>query len=194
MGRDYPELFILRHGQTEWNRKRRMQGHMNSPLTQLGREQAAMQNRLLASAVLPAETVFHSSTAGRARETAAIAFAGLARKVHFDDRLQEVSVGECEGLLFEECNAIWPDLFDAHPDMRWTFHAPGGESFDRFSGRLADWLAEQSHPMVVVAHGIVSHVLRGLVLGLDQEQILALPGGQGVVYHVKDGVHRRLGA
>ncbi len=190
----YPELFILRHGQTEWNAAGRIQGHMESVLTDLGREHARAQGRILRDIDLPVGTRFHCSTAIRARQTAALALIGLpgAESVQFDDRLREIGVGECEGLLRSECQQRWPHLFEGDHPAEWIFDAPGGEGFEAFRARITAWLDEQDGPRVVVAHGIVSKVLRGIVLGLDRAASLDLPGGQGMLYHLADGVHRRL--
>ncbi len=194
MSRAYPELFILRHGQTEWNREKRAQGRLDSPLTELGRAQAKTQNMLLRQARLPAGTTFQSSPLGRARQTAEIAFDGLARTIGFDERLMEVSVGQCEGMLLSECARRWPDVFDTGIWGEWCFLAPGSEGFAAFSRRILSWLDDLNGPTVVMAHGMVSLVMRGLVLGLDMQDSLALPGGQGVVYHLKNGTHTRLEA
>ncbi|MGB3177179.1 MAG: histidine phosphatase family protein, partial [Albidovulum sp.] len=58
--------------------------------------------------------------------------------------------------------------------------------------RLRDYLADLTGPTVIIAHGMVSLFLRGAVLGLDLDGIAGLPGGQGVVYHLKDGIQTRL--
>lgn len=192
--RDYPELFILRHGQTEWNAAGRMQGHMDSPLTALGREQAAAQARILRAQPTPPDTTYHCSPQGRARQTADLALAGLTDALQIDARLKEVSVGKFEGLTLTDLMADWPDIMNAGSPYSWHYRAPGGESFHTFSARISDWLGAQTAPAVVVTHGMVSRVLRGLVLGLDAEGIAKLPGGQGVVYHIKNGQHRRLDA
>lgn len=190
----FPELFILRHGQTEWNAERRIQGHSESVLTALGRQQAQTQGQLLREIGLPSGTGFHCSTAIRARQTAELALAGLADpdQVRFDSRLREIGVGECEGLVRSECEQRWPDLFAEYGPVEWIFRAPGGEGLAAFQARLGAWLVEQDGPRVVVAHGMVSMVLRGMVLGLSLEESLALPGGQGVLYHLVGGVHRRI--
>ncbi len=192
--RNYPELYILRHGQTEWNAAGRMQGSMDSPLTRLGREQAAMQGRILRSAGLSSETTYHCSPQGRARQTAELALAGLTDTPRFDNRLREVSVGEFEGVTLKDLENDWPDLMGQDSPFSWHYRSPGGEGFGAFQSRISDWLEEITGPAVVVTHGMVSGVLRGLVLGLGPDGIAKLPGGQGVVYHVRDGVHRRLEA
>ncbi len=189
---NHPELFILRHGQTEWNAAGRMQGALDSPLTGLGREHAVVQARILRALDLPADVTFHCSPQGRARQTAGIALAGLSAAVKIDDRLREVSVGRFEGLTLTDLQQGWPEIMNGASPLSWHFRAPGGESFDAFRARIADWLAEQTAPAVVVTDGMVSAVLCGLVLGLDIDGIAGLPRGQGIVYHVRDGIHRRI--
>ena len=70
---DYPEIFVLRHGQTEWNTVGRHQGRLDSPLTEIGREQALAQSRILANALAGRGDVqAHCSPQGRAFDTAGI--------------------------------------------------------------------------------------------------------------------------
>ncbi|GGD32372.1 histidine phosphatase family protein [Sinisalibacter lacisalsi] len=186
-----PELWILRHGQTEWNAEGRKQGGRDSPLTALGRSQAADQNRILRRTDLPDRTTFQVSPQGRA--TAAIALDGIAVPV-VDDRLREIELGDFEGKTDAELRAGWPDIMDRDDPLPWHFHAPGGETWGAFNARIADWLADQRAPAVIVAHGMLSAVLRGQVLGLDIAGISRLPGGQGIVWHIRDGVMTRLEA
>ena len=67
------------------------------------------------------------------------------------------------------------------------FNSPGGESYDAFSARIRSVLETLQRPTVIVAHGIVGRVLRGLCLGLERSQLAGLPGGQGFIFHLKDG-------
>jgi len=192
--KNLPELYILRHGQTEWNAVGRMQGHLDSPLTNLGQEQARTQLRILKAQNLPADTTFHCSPLGRARQTAALALAGLTKRPCFDDRLKEISVGKFEGLTMYDLDTCWPEIMRASSPYSWHYRAPGGERFVDFRARIKDWLDEQTTTAVVVTHGMTSGVLRGLALGLDVDGIAKLPGGQGVIYHIKDGAQHRLDA
>nr|MCW1951852.1 histidine phosphatase family protein [Octadecabacter sp.] len=92
----YPELYILRHGQTVWNAEDRMQGWLNSPLTPKGEADAARQGEILRSIDL-AGFDFWSSPSGRAIQTAGIACGPLAEAVHTDIRLREIGVGDWAG-------------------------------------------------------------------------------------------------
>ncbi|KMW56401.1 Phosphoglycerate mutase family 4 [Candidatus Rhodobacter oscarellae] len=194
MKNDWPELFVLRHGQTEWNAAGRHQGRLDSPLTETGLAQAAAQGRLLRDAGLADRGVrAFASPQGRAWRTAEIALAAVGLTPVADDRLMEVGFGAWEGKTRAEIEAGWPWSDDIQDLMEWTFSAPGGESYDAMCARLRAFLDDLDGPAVIVAHGITSRVLRGLWLGLDLPQLADLPGGQGVVYHLKGGEQVRLG-
>ena len=184
-------LYVLRHGQTAWNAERRMQGWLDSPLTERGATQARAMGAVLrreGAAALPAFT----SPQPRAARTADLALGeGRARR---DPRLREIGVGAFEGRLLAELVEEHPLLFseDAPPD--WYFDAPDGEGHDALRDRVASFLAALDGPAVVVCHGITARMLRGLALGLDREGMLGLPGGQGAVWRVADGRHETLPA
>jgi probable phosphoglycerate mutase len=192
---DFPEIFVLRHGQTEWNATGRHQGRLDSPLTDLGCAQASTQSRLLASA-LGARTDFtaYCSPQGRASDTADIVFAPLALSVRADARLCEVSFGKWQGLTFEQIAQGWPELAevaDLDP-FGWHFQAPGGEAFKDISARVREFLQDLIGPSIIVTHGITSRILRGLWLGLGMDGMAQLPGGQGCVHHLLDAGHQTL--
>lgn len=192
--RDYPDLLILRHGQTTWNAAGKFQGQMNSPLTELGREQAQSQHDILQRVDPDHSYDLYCSPLGRTRETAEIALAGRAQPVQFDARLAEIAVGVAEGLTMLDLEECYPEVVSRTSRIEWCFRCPKGETFEDICTRLRDWLDDLTAPAIVVTHGIASRVLRGLVLGLDMDGMEQLPGGQGVVYFVKDGVHHKLEA
>ncbi|WP_347313215.1 histidine phosphatase family protein [Defluviimonas sp. SAOS-178_SWC] len=185
----HPELYILRHGETEWNAEGRIQGRLDSRLTARGRDQARRQGEILRGAgVSEATHDFWVSPQGRAQETAAIALSGLSAAPLVDSRLREISLGPFDGLTRAEIGARYPDAFAETDPFLWYDTPPGGEGFAALAARLGAFLSEIERPAVIVAHGIVSRFLRGAVLDLDLDGIAALPGGQGVVFHLKDGV------
>ena len=184
----YPELFILRHGQTEWNSVGRMQGHLDSPLTKKGRAQAALQRDLLSRITLPEEASFWVSPQPRARTTAEIALQDLCDEPQVDPRLREIHLGQWDGLTGVDIDEEAPGVRDLGM-MAWMDHAPGGEHLEGLRARVTSWLDELAGPAVVVTHGITSRMMRGIVLGLTVPEMEALPGGQGVIYHLRTGVH-----
>ena len=189
------ELFVLRHGETTWNREGRMQGHLNAPLTELGVEQAVTQRNIMAEQDLSGFCVL-SSPSGRAVETAAIALGPLVTEITTDPDLREVGVGEWTGRLRAEL--IDPTEWQVTADGVLELYdmAPGGEGLAGLEARCARFLARLEGPHVLVTHGITSRMIRALALGHGPNVTLAMlsemPGGQGVVYHVKDGQQKRL--
>ena len=189
----HPELYILRHGQTEWNAVRRMQGALDSPLTARGREQAARMGDVLQEAGVTADShAFRMSPQGRARQTAEITLARIGAEAIADHRLREISLGAYDGLTHAEIEERYPGAFAETDPFLWYDTALNGEGFAALSRRLEEFLADLTGPTVIVAHGMVSLFLRGAVLGLDLDGIAGLPGGQGVIYHLKDGIQTRL--
>jgi len=189
-----PELFVLRHGQTEWNAEGRFQGQLDSPLTEMGLAQARAQNAILRNCLPSGGVSAVVSTAGRARHTADLALDGipLCGPIRFEPDLQEIDFGAWQGLTSAEMEAGWPEVMAAADPDLWQFHAPGGETLDQMAARIEAVLQELSGPTVVVTHGLTSRILRCLALGLDPARLVDLPGGQGNVHHIKDGRARVL--
>ena len=167
-------IYLVRHGQTEFNRERRIQGHNDSPLTELGIRQARAVGRLLADLIGdPLGWRIVSSPLGRAKSTAEI-IAGLVKgpQVELDDRLMEISWGSSDGRLRSELEAEHPETFGR---TGWAFDAPtGGESYEAVHARVADWLAslppEPERRVIAISHGISGRVLRGLYANLDRDR------------------------
>ncbi len=191
---DLPDLYLLRHGETTWNRAGRWQGRLDSPLTELGEAQARAQGALLAELGLdPGRVAFLTSPQGRARRTAEIVaeVAGWTGDIAQDRRLSEIDVGDWTGLSRDEMRAS-VDLAPEAGFLALYALAPGGESFDALFARGRAFLADLEGPAIIVTHGITSRILRAVALGLDLVGAETLPGGQGVIHRVVRGVHATL--
>jgi glucosyl-3-phosphoglycerate phosphatase len=159
-------LLLARHGETDWNRDGRWQGQSDTPLNELGRDQA----RELAETLDGIDAVYSSDLA-RARETAEIVAARLGLEVEVDERLRERSFGAWEGLTMEEIERRYEQ---AHG--RWRagegHGADDAEAFDAFAARVQSFLEEvlRRHPdetLLVVGHGGSIRVIHALASGLD---------------------------
>jgi len=182
----YPDLYILRHGETEWNAQDRMQGWLNSPLTLKGKKDAARQGEILREFDL-ANFAFWCSPSGRAVQTAGIA-CSMAQAIHTDIRLREIGVGDWAGRLRSELpSGDGPDPYMAQYDM-----APNGEGMDAVSSRVAAFLGELDGPAVLITHGITSRAIRNLVIGPEALANPSVHGGQGCVYRISNGVQELL--
>jgi probable phosphoglycerate mutase len=184
----YPPLYILRHGETEWNAQNRLQGKFDSPLTTAGKSQAQTQNTILKARDLDGFAAL-TSPQGRAFHTASIALEGIACAIETDPRLREIGVGDWAGCARSDLMAQTPtalDTFDLYE------LAPQGEGFDALRARCEGFLANLTGPAVLVTHGITSRMLRLIVLGLPNTALRDLTGGQGVVFHLEGGKQNRL--
>lgn len=184
-------MLLVRHGETEWNLERRFQGRFDSPLTERGTGQARAIGRLLATLPGIASAPIVASPQGRTRRTAEIIRAqlGAIGEPQLDDRLRELSLGSWDGLTYADIARRCPGIFDGDGRYDWYFRAPDGESYAAFAARLGDWLGETGGPdlRVVVAHGLVSRVLRGLYAGLPRAVALTLPVAQDRIFRLAEG-------
>jgi broad specificity phosphatase PhoE len=190
-------IFLVRHGETEWNRTRRYQGWSDSPLTDQGRAQAGAIGRLLCSLPEARSADLVASPLGRARHTAEIIRECLGRSslVRFDDRLRELSFGSWDGFTRADIAALMPGAFDDERRDEWYFATPDGETYEVFAGRVGAWLAEiqtGGEPVIVVTHGVVTRILRGLYAGLPRAAAMRLPVPQDRVFRLADGTIEEL--
>ncbi|HTM95522.1 MAG TPA: histidine phosphatase family protein [Croceibacterium sp.] len=181
------KIYLVRHGETEWNRDGRYQGALDSPLTERGIEQAGRIGMCIAAHPQDWSAVYVSPL-GRARQTHALVAAHLgSTPVRYDDRLCEVSAGSWDGLSLEELDAEWPAMLDGSSQFDWYFRSPDGESYDAAMTRVSDWLADVDGTVLAVSHGLVGRLIRGAYLGLPREEVLQLPVPQDIVWVLGSG-------
>jgi len=175
-----PQLYVIRHGETEWNAAHRIQGQIDTSLNDKGRAQAWRNGLVLKDLIGAPDTVdFISSPLMRATETMEILrdAMGLSRSGYgLDERLKELHYGDWQGLFTEEASLAHPEISAARRANPWTVAPPGAgaESFAALAERVLTWLNGVSRDSVVVTHGGVSRVLRVLILGLPRAQIATL--------------------
>ena len=143
------ELWLVRHGETLWNREGRLLGWTDLPLTAEGEAQARRLKGALPS--LPA----FSSDLLRARQTAELA--GFSPRLY--PELREIHFGALEGALWETLDPRYKEAL-----LRFQgFHPPGGESLSAFQERVFRFLEGLKAPAVLFTHGgVVRAVLRAL--------------------------------
>jgi broad specificity phosphatase PhoE len=185
-------ILLVRHGETEWNLQRRYQGRSDSPLTERGIAQAHSIGRLLGTLPDVASARIVASPLGRARRTAEIIREHLpaAPELLLDDRLRELSIGSWDGLTYYEIAMRSPGIFDGEGRYEWYFRAPDGERYEAFAARIGEWLHASGEIcfLVVVTHGIVTRVLRGLYANLPRKAALMLPVPQDKVFRLSGGL------
>jgi probable phosphoglycerate mutase len=150
------ELYLTRHGETEWNVQKRAQGFQDSPLTPRGLEQARLLSERLGSVRFDA---IFTSPLPRAYRTAQIIAGRHGRLLHSDDRIREIYLGEWEGMTFREISALYPQenqYFWSAPDL---YIPISGESFDDLRRRIESFIRDilKSYPsgrVLVVSHAV----------------------------------------
>ncbi|EGL62149.1 phosphoglycerate mutase [Agrobacterium sp. ATCC 31749] len=183
-------LYLVRHGQTEFNAVGRWQGQCDSPLTDVGRAQAAHVASILKSQGLNQTATIVSSPLGRAIQTAEIIAStlGVDDPLTVDARLKEVGMGSWDGLTDTEIEAEWPNVRDGLGHNEWFFHSSDGERYDEMLDRVQAALSELMHdlrvPKVVVCHGVTSRIVRGIHLGLSKNEILDLEVPQNAAFRL----------
>ena len=191
--RDLPELLVIRHGETEWNRAQRMQGRLDSLLTPYGQAQARVVGGLLRElGVSAASHALWTSPQARSVATARLALPEAEAAVREDEDLSEVDVGAWSGRLYSDLVAAGQGPLPEESPIEYFLRAPEGEGWDGVRTRVMRVLGRVSRPTVLFTHGLTGRVLRTLALGLGREQLDELPGGQGVVFRISNGAHETL--
>lgn len=136
---DKQTLFLVRHRETEWSRKKLYQGQSDPPLSGEGIEQAELLSRRLAPRLSNVTRVF-SSPLARARMTASPIARLLNQPVEPEPLLSEMNYGAWEGLTQVEIKARWPDLYRNWKQEPATMTFPGGESLQGLKDRVLAFL------------------------------------------------------
>ena len=170
-------LYVVRHGQTEWNHQGRFQGQADSPLTPLGQRQAqAVASRL---AGLGIQGLF-ASPLGRAWATAGWVADAIGLQAVADERLKECGYGQCEGLTLPEIEEAFPGKVAWREEDKWHRRYPGAECykdvFNRASAfaeeHLVGALEDGGPDLCVVAHDSLNRSLVGGLLDWNPQEIM----------------------
>ncbi len=154
-------LYITRHGQTEWNLEGRMQGQKDSNLTELGEQQAEWLGERLNDVELD---IIISSSSGRAFRTAKIIRGERNIEIIPNDNLREIHFGEWQGQLHTEIEAIWPEEYKNFWNFPHLYKPLEGETvlqlLDRVSNEVEKIISKyEGKNVLIVAHGVVLKAL-----------------------------------
>lgn len=158
------KLYVIRHGQTEWNKEKRIQGHLDSKLTEEGVRHARLQGERLAE--IDFEAVV-ASPSERTVETAKLIMGERTLPFKTDARLKEIHLGNWQGKTVDEIKAADPERFQCYVNTPSLFQNEEGENLHDVKERLEAVLSdlEKTYPsgnVLVVTHGMVIKVLQVL--------------------------------
>jgi broad specificity phosphatase PhoE len=161
-------IHLVRHGETDWNRELRWQGHSDRPLNERGREQARELAERLDGMGFAA---IYTSDLRRAAETAEILAGRLDLPVQTDEALREIDVGSWEGYTLAELEARSPEAVSRW-DEQGVHGWDGGESHAEMMVRVHRAVGSiaarhEGDDVLVVSHGGPIRALKALAAGLD---------------------------
>lgn len=188
-----PTIYLVRHGQTVWNRARRMQGQKDSPLTLRGIEQARTCAAAIAALLdgdRPPQMI--SSPLGRCWQTATIIADSLeisTDSIRLEPALKEITWGEWDGLTADEIEQRDAKHWQTCIDTQFAVAAPGGETRGGVLDRAQTWLSslDTDAKLIVVSHGYFGRALRCAYSGLSDEAIIGMEEPQDEVFLLDDG-------
>ena len=180
-------VFLVRHGETEYNRRSLALGRADAPLNETGRRQAERLREALADAPLAA---VYASPLARAFDTARSIAAAHGKAVLVEDGLVEMDIGEVEGLTFPELRKQFPALA-----QNWggadgpTFRMPGGERLVDVQSRAVQAIEalaakHQDESFCAVTHNFVILSFLASVLGIELAQFRRLRHGVAAIAEV----------
>ena len=163
------EIILIRHGETEWNSQKRMQGHSNSDLSEVGRGQIQELGELMKNVSFDH---IYSSDSLRARQTAEAITQYSGHTLQFDQRIREKNLGVFEGLTSTEAKERHPEVYRLFKTAGANYVIDEGESTQQLLERALEFSEEirLRHPqerVVMVTHGGVVRVLMKHALGLS---------------------------
>ncbi|MDG2065119.1 MAG: histidine phosphatase family protein [SAR324 cluster bacterium] len=163
------EIILIRHGETEWNSQKRMQGHSNSDLSEVGRGQIQALGELMKNVSFDH---IYSSDSLRARQTAEAITQYSGHTLQFDQRIREKNLGVFEGLTSTEAKERHPEVYRLFKTAGANYVIDEGESTQQLLERALEFIEEirLRHPqerVVMVTHGGVVRVLMKYALGLS---------------------------
>jgi len=181
-----PDYFFLRHGETAFNRAGILHGQLDSRLTDLGEAQARQQGKFLKDLNLPKTTVIYSSPLGRAVATAEIIKTFCSFEIQTNSDLSEVMMGDWQGKTWGQIKKDAPHLFsDDKTKFEISMLAPNGERYLDLHQRAERFLSKTSTSVIIVSHGVILNILRGITCNLPFLEVTKLSQQQGKVFVIE---------
>ncbi len=171
---DFPvcsPIYFIRHGETDWNRAKKFQGHSDIPLNDKGRKQAKQNGNRLADHLAEAgidtsQLVFVSSPLSRAVETTEIILQACKLQpdqYRIDNTLKELSFGLFEGLTSPEAKEKYYTQRQQRRKDRWSIAPPEGESFASRVDGLRQFLSQLEVHSVIISHSGIMRIIHHLL-------------------------------
>ena len=195
---DMSKFMLIRHGESVWNGERRIQGHLDPPLSLRGRRQADLLAARLQADGPHSVAAIYTSPLRRAAETAERLGPAFGLPIAPEPDLREMCLGAWEGMTVAEIRMAFPGAYERWLEDPATAPAPGGEGLAAFSARVVRAFEgmrarHAGAEIVVVSHGGAIKALLCHVLGLDPRFMFRIKQDNTAVNQVElDGGVRRV--
>ena len=181
------EFYFVRHGQTEWNAIRRMQGQWNSDLTELGETQAKITGKFLS--ILDIQYLV-SSPLDRTMQTTKIINKYLKLDVNYDNRIMEWNCGDWSGEMWDNVSQKWPIEFAAWRAAQFYHRGPNCENYPDMIKRVTPFLEEILNTgyerIAIISHGIIGRVMVSTLLQHAPEDMLLYGQSNDTIFHLTE--------
>jgi probable phosphoglycerate mutase len=188
---------LVRHGETDWNVARRLQGHTDIPLNSHGLSQATQLAQSLEKSQLQFD-VLYTSDLQRAAHTANAIVEIFQTVAIPNSALRERHLGSLQGLTLDEASVAEPELWQAHLARELDHELSGGESISQFASRITDVMEKLRHEhagktILLVSHGGVLDMMYRITTNqaLDADRIVVVPNAS-LNWISHDGISWRL--
>lgn len=170
-------LFITRHGQTMWNTEKRMQGWNDSPLTEMGINQAMCLNERMGNTDID---YIYASPIGRAYKTAQIVRGNRDIPIITDNRIREINMGKWEGMTQEDIDSLYKEQLFNFWNAPHLYKSIEGESFLQVKERTSNFIEEivkkhQGKNILIVTHTVALKSIMSYIQNTSLEQFWAPP-------------------
>lgn len=178
-------LYIIRHGQTEWNVLRRLQGWNNSNLTEQGIKDAERLSERLKHIDFD---YIYSSPQPRALDTANIIKANRSIDISLLDGLKEIGFGVWEGMSIDEINKKYDGHYNTYINTPHLYEPIDGESFEDIFKRVEESLktiiSKGGNNILIVSHGVTIKILTSIIKDIPLHELYNIPIHQGTALNV----------
>jgi broad specificity phosphatase PhoE len=185
-------VYFVRHGETLFNKEKRLQGWNDSPLSDNGIAHARSVAMVIAGFNIQKALV---SPLGRAKQTANIIRDLCGIELEVDENLKEVSFGDFEGNTLPQLDEKYPGMWEARMADKWNYCPPNGEANKDALPRALSVIEKieklaDNESLLIIAHFAINRILFSLLSGIEPDETVCINVPHGHIYrtHQSNGV------
>ncbi len=179
------KLYIIRHGQTEWNLINKIQGWKNSNLTEKGMEDARKLGEKLQKIDFD---YIYTSNQGRAIDTARLIRGKKKTEIIEDHDLQEIRLSLWEGMTIDEISKVYPEDYDTYMNRPDLYKPSEGESYEDLYRRINKVLKKiiscGGKNILIVTHGVSLKIILAIIKNIPLNKLSEIPVYPGTALNI----------